>query len=375
MLTLALAAAAARGDAQIAGGLPTAEVLLTTQFRTPLTYEASLEKLNEYYQEQVGRKLAVAFPEIGPKQHYDIWHDIWVTFEAAGEQTIVTMKRPADSITSRLVKNWMLGFAGRLGAEIPLTYKDQPALHAVDTDIYATPRDVAAALRGQPGLKPVASWQHLGLVVSAAPMISVAMESAGLHGVHRLAITAETPAAARQLLAKVMQGAQKPCICAVYSEAAELDAEIEKEAQKRADTIGANTAGTLYVPQLNQKRQEERLRAEPEMQKRIAQAAGYYSIRYRIDKPYRQATVTWTELQEYTREDGKFKGERAVGHTVIPTPRPPAQPTAQITARTKMDTLRPGAYRVRLDGEAAPGQSTRIDERIYWFDGKTFEER
>jgi hypothetical protein len=371
---MALSGAPARGDAQITGGLPTSEVLLTTEFRTPLTYQAALAKLDEYYQEQVGRKVAVAFPEIAPKQHYDIWHDIWVTFEGAGELTLVTMKRPADSITGRLIKNWMLGFAGRLQAEIPLTYKDLPALYSADADIYATPKDVAAALRGQASLKPLASWQHQGLVVSAAPMESVTMSSAGVHGVHRLTVTAESAVAARQLLAKVMLGAQKPCICAVYSEAAELDAEIRKEAQGRSDSLSTGSTGAIYVPQLNQKRHEDRVRADPEMQKRIAQTTGYYSIRYRIDKPYRQAILTWTELQEYSRESGKFKRERTVGRSVIANPKPTAQAAAQVTARTKMEPLPPGVYRVRLDGEAAPGQSTPIDERIYWFDGKTFEE-
>jgi hypothetical protein len=36
--------------------------------------------------------------------------------------------------------------------------------------------------------------------------------------------------------------------------------------------------------------------------------------------------------------------------------------------------LKPGAYRVRLEGEDAAGQKGRIDERTYWFDGRTFEE-
>src|SRR5215472_12065014 len=107
---------AAGGTAQVFGGGPTAETLLTTQFHTPLTYEAALDKLDQYYQEQVGRKLAFAFPEIAPKQHYEVWHDIWVSFEPADERTLVTMKRPADNVTDRLVRSWMLGVAGRLNA-------------------------------------------------------------------------------------------------------------------------------------------------------------------------------------------------------------------------------------------------------------------
>src|SRR5262245_61092998 len=125
---------AAGGTAQVFGGGPTAETLLTTQFHTPLTYEAALEKLDQYYQEQVGKKLAVAFPEIAPKQHYEVWHDIWVSFEPGAGQTLVVMKRPADSVTGRLVKGWMLVFAGRLKAEIPLTYKELPPLRTAEMD-------------------------------------------------------------------------------------------------------------------------------------------------------------------------------------------------------------------------------------------------
>jgi hypothetical protein len=373
ILALALAGAATRTCAQITGGAPTDSVLLSAQFRTPLTYEAALARLDEYYQEQVGRKLAIALPEIAPRQRYDVWHDIWVTFGPDADKMLVTMTRPADSITSRLVKTWMLALAGRLNGEIPLVYKDQPALSSADAEIYATPRDVAAALSAQPALKPLPSWQHAGLMVSASPLANVVVSSAGLHGVRHLTVTAQSAAAARQLLATVVQGSQKPCICAVYSEAAELDAEILKEAQERSAKLGADTAGAIYIPQSNLKHHEDRVRAEPEMQKRIAAAVGHYGVRYRIDKPYREVTLTWTELADYSREDGKFKGERTVGRTVIPNPRS-VGPGAQNSVRARVEPLQPGAYRLRLDGTAAPGQSARIDERIYWFDGKTFEE-
>jgi hypothetical protein len=39
-----------------------------------------------------------------------------------------------------------------------------------------------------------------------------------------------------------------------------------------------------------------------------------------------------------------------------------------------LPVLKPGAYRVRLESEDAAGQPARIDQRTYWFDGKTFEE-
>ena len=372
--TFALALFALPAGAQVLGGAPTAEVLLTTQFQIPLTYQAALAKLDDYYQEQVGKKLAIAFPQIAPNQHYDVWHDMWVGFEPAGERTVVTIKRPSDSITSRLVKSWMLSFAGRLNAEIPIAYAERPPLHSADTDIYATAKDIASTVKGQPSMKPLSSWQHAGLIVGVSPMVSVVLDSAGLHGAHRLTVAAESAAAARQLLAKLTQGAQKPCVCAAYSEMVELDAEITKEAQTRIDTLGANTAGTIYAPAATLKHQEERVRAEPEWQKRISQAAGYYDIKYRIDKPYRQVTVTWTELQGYARDTGKFGAERQAGRSQVASPRMPAQSLAQLNARTKMEPLQPGAYRIRLEGETAAGQPFLIDERIYWFDGKTFEE-
>ena len=45
-----------------------------------------------------------------------------------------------------------------------------------------------------------------------------------------------------------------------------------------------------------------------------------------------------------------------------------------MTLRTKLHAVQPGAYRVSLDAEDAEGGTVRIDERTYWFDGKSFEE-
>ena len=56
---------------------------------------------------------------------------------------------------------------------------------------------------------------------------------------------------------------------------------------------------------------EMKLRADPEMSKRVLAAQGQYDIRFRIDKPYRKVVVTWTELVGYSRADGKHEGERA----------------------------------------------------------------
>jgi hypothetical protein len=80
------------------------------------------------------------------------------------------------------------------------------------------------------------------------------------------------------------------------------------------------------------------------------------------------------ELAGYARATGKFDAERALGQAALPNPKLPPQSGAPLTARTKLPVLQPGAYRVRLEGEDANGQAARIDERTYWFDGKTFEE-
>ena len=83
-LVLALALAAGARLATHSRWSPPAapNVMLSTRFVTPLTYEAALARLEAYYEEQVGRKLAVALPEIAPQRHFEVWHDMWVFFDA-----------------------------------------------------------------------------------------------------------------------------------------------------------------------------------------------------------------------------------------------------------------------------------------------------
>ena len=374
LLGLALLLSPAPSRAQFPGAAPAPPVLIVTQYNAPITYQAALERLDAYYQEQVGRKLAVAFPQIAPMQHFDVWHDIWVSFEASGDKLRVTMKRPSDSFTDRLVRTWMLDFAGRLGAELPLAYTQLPPLASVENDIYASRRDVAQFLHELAAMKSLDSWQHLGLIVSASPMNMVVLEPAGLHGVHHLTVTAESAAAARQLMAKVMQGALRPCICAAFSEMSELAAEIQKEAQNRADTIGVSRNVSTLIPQMNTQYLEDQIRADPENQKRIAAANGYYDVRYRIDKPFRAVTVAWSELEGYNPADGSSQNERALGKTSIPNPRVPAA-GALLNARVRLEPLKTGVFRVRIEGQPAAGEPVLIDQRVYSFDGKTFEEK
>ena len=44
------------------------DILIATTFLTPLTYAAALDRLDAYYDEQVGRARSVAFPEIAPSR-------------------------------------------------------------------------------------------------------------------------------------------------------------------------------------------------------------------------------------------------------------------------------------------------------------------
>ena len=361
-------------QAQSPAGGPAQDKLLTTRFQAPLTYEAALTRLGNYYQEQVGRILPVAFPEIAPHCHFEVWHDIWVFFEPAGGQTTITLKRPTVGVSSRMVKSWMLDLAGRLDAAMPLEFKEEPPLHEAGADIYASGSDLARALGPGTGMKLVATWEHAAVIVSAAPLTSVVLSPAGLHGVHHVAVSAEDAAAARQLLAKLMQGVLKPGIYGAYSEEAELDHEVREMASGRSAAAGVTAPQAVYIPNMDEKYLENRVRAEPEMARRLAAAAGQYAVRFRVDQSYRKVTVNWSELAGYARLTGKYAGERVLGQSALPNPKPTPQGGSPLTARTKLPALSPGAYRVRLEGESAAGQSAKVDERTYWFDGKTFEE-
>jgi len=363
------------GHAQPLAALPpTPEILLTTRFRSPLSYEKALTRLDEYYDQELGRKAGAALPLIAPQQHFDLWHDMWVVFDSSDGATTVTIKRPADGTTSRLVKGWMLNLAGHLDVAALLEFKEEPALHSVDADLYVTARDLAGVVVNDLSLKPLATWEHAGLLVSAAPMLLVTMAPAGLHGVHHVVVTAETTAAARLLLNRIQQGISKPGIYAASSEDAEIEQEIKNTAQGKADTLGATTSQAIYIPQMDPKLIEMKLRADSEMSKRLVAAQNQYDIRFRIDKPYRKVVVTWTELVGSTRAGAKPQAERPLGKSSLTAPKLPAANAPQLVARTRLEPLKPGAYRITLEGETSTAEVLKIDERTFWFDGKVFEE-
>jgi hypothetical protein len=374
MLAVALGSWAATGFAQPLVSPPAPNAILSTRFLTPLTYESALTRLGSYYEEQVGRKLEAALPEIAPRRHFEVWHDMWVFFDAANGQTAVTLKRPTGGIASILIKTWMLEVAGRLDAALPLEFKEEAGLHEVAGDIYASRSDLARALAAESSMKLIATWEHAGLMVSAAPLMWVMMAPTGLHGVHRVTVAAPSAAAAKPILSKLMQGALRPGICAAYSEEVELDQEVRDLASGKSAEAGVNAAQAVFIPNIDEKFLQDRVRAEPEMVKRSAAAQGQYDVRFRVDRNYRKVTVNWVELAGYARVTGKYEAERELGQSTLPNTKPSPQPAVPLTARTKLPALKPGAYRVRLDGEDAAGQAARIDERTYWFDGKTFEE-
>ena len=96
--------------------------------------------------------------------------------------------------------------AGRLDADLPLEFKEEPALHEAEGEIYASRSDLARALSRGASMKLIATWEHAGLMVSAAPLTWVVMAPHGLHGVHRVTVAAASAAAAKPILAKLMQG-------------------------------------------------------------------------------------------------------------------------------------------------------------------------
>jgi hypothetical protein len=374
MLVVAAAGSAPEGRPQaMIPSVPSPAVLLRTQFRTPLSYEDALKRLDEYYDQEIGRKGAAAFPAIGAQRHFELWHDMWVAFDPAGGEMTVTIQRPADGSTSRLVKSWMLNLAGRLDAPAPLEFQELPALHSTEGELYGSTRDLARVLKSDAAMKPLPTWEHTGLIVSADPLTLVVLAPAGLHGRHHVTVTAQTAAAAKTLWSRLEQGLLRPGIYSASSEETEVEEEIRAAAQSKADTLGAAAAQAIYAPRMDPKLIEAEIRTEPEMSRRLLAAQHQYDVRFRIDKPYRKVVVSWTELKGYSRADGRSQGEQVLGQSTLAAPKAPA-PGALLVAHTRIENLKPGAYRVNLQGENAAGELLKIDERTYWFDGKSFEE-
>jgi hypothetical protein len=409
---LAWTVGAAAGMAQSAGSAhlpspaPASEVTVETRFTVPLSYAAVLSRLDAFYDEQIGRKAAIAFPAIAPNVHLDLWHEILAIFEPSQSGLSITLRRATGGVTERFVKGWMLDLAGRLDAPLPLnfTVKPPPADAAAEFEGFRS--DLLRVFAAEPNFKSVPAWTHSALLISLAPPAEIVLAPPAAHGTHHLTVSAESAAAAKQLLARILKEGLRPGICAVYSEEAELDREVHLRASEQSAYAGITSSQTVYIPNIDEKRLEERLRTDPEMVKRSAAVSGQFSVRVRAEKGFRKLTVAWSELANYVRGAGTFSAERAIGQSVqtatirpgsgTPAARPGANagahpdggvsdkqtssrgsstsPITTALVRTKLPALAAGAYRVKVDVEDAGGQTRRLDERTYWFDGKTFDE-
>jgi len=353
---------------------PPPNILLSTTFRTPLRYEEVLTRLGSYYQQQVGRILPLTFPEIVPQRHFETWHDLFVHFEPAEKGMSITVKRPTEGLSSRIVKSWMLDISGRVDASLPLEFKEEPPLQTVEADLFASGRDMMRAFQMDKAMKSIPTWEHAGLMVSAAPLSWIMMSPAGLHGVHHVKVEAESLAAARQILARLTQEVQKPGIYGAYSEESELRLAIHEMAAGGQTAPDPASGQAVYVPSPDETYFENKLRSDPDLARRSAAAQGQFTIRCRLDRSYPKVTASWSELTGYSRASGRYEAERRVGQSSIAGPKPPPVAAPPLTLRTKLPALRAGAYRIRLESEDNDGAHTRIDERTYWFDGKAFEE-
>ena len=350
-------------------------ILLSTRFRAPINAATVMERLGRYYDEQVGRKFALAVPEISPNHRYEIWHDMWMDVEPQGDATTIALKRPTAVDSTRIAKGWMLEIAGRLEAPLPLEFSETTPMHQADGELWASGRDAARAIDQSAPMKYLPSWQHAGLLVGTSPLAVIVFATSGLQGIHHVTVTAESAAAAKQIWTSVQRAAAKPCICSAWSEVAQLEEEVRAGARAKSDTLAVAASNALYVPLMDNNHLEEKLREEPEMRKRFAAAQGLYSVKYRLDQAYRKVTLTWLELTGYDKATGKSTAERPLGETALAAPRMTPVASVPATLRTKLAPLAPGGYRVLMDAEDATGKTVRIDERTYWFDGKVFEEQ
>jgi len=286
----------------------------------------------------------------------------------------ITVKRPTDGLYSRIVKSWMLEIAGRVDATLPLEFKEEPPLQTVEADLFASRRDMMRAFQTEKAMKSIPTWEHAGLMVSAAPLAWIVMSPAGMHGLHHVKVEAASIAAARELLARLTQEVQKPGIYGAYSEESEFRLEIHEMAAVGQTTPDPTSGQAVYVPSPDEKYFEDKLRSDPGVARRSAAAQGQFTIRCRLDKSYSKLTASWSELTGYSRASGRYESERPAGQSSIVGPKPPPVAAPPLMLRTKLPAIQAGAYRIRLEAEGTDGAHTRVDERTYGFDGKVFEE-
>ena len=226
-------------------------------------------------------------------------------------------------------------------------------------------------------MKPIATWEHAGLMVSAAPLAWVVMAPTGLHGVHRVTVAAESAAAAKQLLAKLIAGRPEARhLRGLLRGSGDSTRRSATWQAANRPTAGATASQAVFIPNIDEKYLEDRVRARTRKwssgRRRRRDNMTSASVWTRVTARSRS---TGSELAGYARATGKYEAERALGQSALPDPKPPPQPERPLTARTKL----PAAETGRLSRPAGGRRRRRagcpkIDERTYWFDGKTFEE-
>lgn len=349
------------------------DVVVVGQFRTPLGAGQVLKNLDAFYQEQVGRGVDEVLPEIAPGIRYEVWHDMWMYWSSESGQLTVTMKRPTEAGTVVLAKGWMLQIAGRGAGNATLGFREEPPMQYAAGQIYGSRKELAKVLEDQPEFRLVPTWQHAGLMVSVTRLARVTLAPAGMRGVHRFRAGAETLEAARQLAAKVSRIRNEACVCAAYSEAGEVEEDLHRQAVDRSAGMTSTAQAGLVLLAVDPEHIEDSLRAEPANQKRLEAARGWYGVNYRIEAPYKRVTVRWSELVGYERGSGKFTAERKLGENSADGVRPAAGGRL-LDLRIHLEPLKPGAYRIAIEGATDSGAKVAVDQRDYWFNGEFFDE-
>ena len=120
----------AAGVAVAATSDATARTVVETRFHSPFTPERNLERLDDYYQVQVGAPWREALGEIAPGRYFESWRDIWIALTPEGTGTGVNLRSPAEAAVVDAAKRNMLELAGQLAAEGTLEFRERaPAAH------------------------------------------------------------------------------------------------------------------------------------------------------------------------------------------------------------------------------------------------------
>ena len=117
------------------------------------------------------------------------------------------------------------------------------------------------------------------------------------------------------------------------------------------------------------------MRAEPEMVKRIGGGTG--TVRHHATGwtgSTAKVTVELGGVDRLRRGRREVRGGTRVGAIDDAQCETPPQPGGSVDRAHEAAGAETGGLPCPAGGEDAAGKTARIDERDYWFDGKTFEE-